>query len=67
MEFNKYEDYKDFEWDIRDAMSACKNLQLALCNLQFNLERVDKDTAQNIDSMLKIIKVMRSALTDISK
>jgi len=63
----KYDDYKEFSWHLEDSITACQDLQNKLFKLEFNLRKVDEPKANDIDSMLKIVKFMLSGLQDMSK
>lgn len=67
MQLYKYDNYKEFSWHIEDSITACQELQKALFKLEFNLRKVDEPKANDIDSMLKIVKFMLSGLQDMSK
>ena len=67
MKLYKYEDYKEFSWQLEDSITACQELQKALFKLEFNLQRVDESSAKNVESMLKIVKFMLSGLQDMGK
>ena len=65
MQLYKYDNYKEFSWHIEDSITACQELQKALFKLEFNLQRVDKELAGDMESMLKIVKFMLDMLSGV--
>lgn len=65
MQLYKYDNYKEYSWHLEDSITACQELQKALFKLEFNLRKVDVPKANDIESMLKIVKFMNNSLLDL--
>ncbi len=65
MQLYKYDNYKEYSWHLEDSITACQELQKALFKLEFNLRKVDEPKANDIESMLKIVKFMNNSLLDL--
>ena len=65
MQLYKYDNYKEYSWHLEDSITACQELQNALFKLEFNLRKVDVPKANDIESMLKIVKFMNNSLLDL--
>ena len=65
MQLYKYDNYKEYSWHLEDSITACQELQKALFKLEFNLRKVDVPKANDIESMLKIVKFMNNSLLEL--
>ena len=65
MQLYKYDNYKEYSWHLEDSITAWLELQKALFKLEFNLRKVDVPKANDIESMLKIVKFMNNSLLDL--